>query len=69
MPRRVAERLAGRPVAEREHAPLWPDLEAALHTALDPDVEALSDLVPLLDLSLWPNFAHLATRAPAAAVR
>jgi hypothetical protein len=69
MPRRVAERLAGRPVAEREHAPLWPDLEAALHTALDPDVEALSDLVPLLDLSLWPNFVHLATRAPAAAVR
>ena len=57
MPRRVAERLAGRPVAEREHAPLWPDLEAALHTALDPDVEALRELVPELDVGLWPNFA------------
>jgi len=65
-PRRVAERLAGRPVAEREHAPLWPDLEAALHTALAPDVEALRELAPQLDLSLWPNFAHLATRVPAA---
>ena len=59
---RVAERLAGRPVAEPEPAPLWPDLEAALHTALDPDVEALRALVPELDLSLWPNFAHLAAR-------
>ena len=63
--RRVTERLVGRPVG-RATAPLWPDLEAALHTALDPDVEALRDLVPDLDLSLWPNFAHLA-RARAAA--
>jgi hypothetical protein len=61
--RPVAERLAGRPVAEPEPAPLWPDLEAALHTALDPDVEALHALVPELDLSLWPNFAR--SRVPA----
>jgi len=54
--RRVAERLAGRPVAARPTAPLWPDLEAALHTALEPDVEALHALVPELDLTLWPNF-------------
>ena len=60
--RRVSERVAGRPVAEPEPAPLWPDLEAALHTALDPDVEALRALVPELDLTLWPNFAHLAAR-------
>ena len=60
--RRVAERLAGRPVG-RAAAPLWPDLEAALHTALDPDVAALRELVPELDLSLWPNFAHLADDA------
>jgi hypothetical protein len=58
--RRVAERLAGRPIAERSPAPLWPDLEAALHTALDPDVAALRELVPELDLRLWPNFTHLA---------
>jgi hypothetical protein len=58
--RRVAERLAGRPVDARRTAPLWPDLEAALHTALDPDVEALRALVPDLDLTLWPNFERLA---------
>jgi hypothetical protein len=57
--RRVLERL-GRPVVEQLPAPLWPDLEAALHTAFDPDVEALRELVPELDLSLWPNFGHLA---------
>ena len=67
--RRVTERLVGRPVG-RATVPLWPDLEAALHTALDPDVEALRALVPELDLSLWPNFAHLAgARATAAALR
>jgi hypothetical protein len=58
--RRAAARLARRPVDVRERPPLWPDLEAALHTALDPDVEALRALVPELDLTLWPNFAHLA---------
>ena len=59
--RRVTERLSGRPDV-RDTTPLWPDLEAALHTALDPDVEGLHELVPDLDLSLWPNFAHLAAR-------
>jgi hypothetical protein len=58
LPRRVGERLAGRPLSERAPAPLWPDLEASLHTALDPDVAALARLVPELDLSLWPNFAR-----------
>jgi len=57
--RRLAERLAGRPVRERQPAPLWPDLEGALHTAFDADVEALRELVPDLDLALWPNFARL----------
>jgi hypothetical protein len=55
--RRLVERIARRPVPERAPAPLWPDLERALHTALDPDVEALRQLVPDLDLALWPNFA------------
>lgn len=60
--RRAAERLAGRPLTEPDPTPLWPDLETALHTALDPDVEALRALVPELDVALWPNFAHLAAR-------
>jgi hypothetical protein len=57
-PRRAGERLTGRPVSERAQARLWPDVEAALHTALDPDVAALRKLVPELDVSLWPNFAR-----------
>jgi hypothetical protein len=62
----VIARLPGRPAAERPEEPLWPDIEAALHTALDPDVEALKQLVPQLDLALWPNFTHLGVdvRAP-----
>ena len=51
----------------RPTAPLWPDLEASLHIALDPEVQALQELVPALDLSLWPNFAHLAAPRPVAA--
>jgi hypothetical protein len=59
--RRAAERAAGRPLG-RDEAPLWPDLERSLHTALDPEVERLAAMVPQLDLTLWPNFAHLAAR-------
>ena len=58
VPRRLGERIAGRPMVARAAAPLWPDIEAALHTALDPDVAALQRLVPELDLSLWPSFAR-----------
>ncbi|HEY8584536.1 MAG TPA: sulfotransferase [Capillimicrobium sp.] len=39
---------------------LWEDLRVALRTALDPDVARLPELVPDLDLSLWPNFADVA---------
>jgi hypothetical protein len=53
----LAERVTHRPAIERAQAPLWDDLEAALHTAFDPDVAALRRLVPELDVSLWPNFA------------
>jgi hypothetical protein len=63
---RMTERLTGRPV-KRETASLWPELEAALHTALDPEVERLRELAPELDVSLWPNFEHLSVR-PASAV-
>jgi hypothetical protein len=54
-PRRVSERLTGRPLAEGTE-PLWPDLEESLRTALEPDVAALQRLVPDLDVGLWPNF-------------
>jgi hypothetical protein len=56
VPRRVGERLTGRPAGERAPAPLWPDIEASLRTALEPDVAALQRLVPDLDIGLWPNF-------------
>jgi hypothetical protein len=63
--RRVLARL-GRPV-ERALVELWPDIDASLHTALDPEVEALAATVPEFDMALWPNFAHLAGREPALA--
>jgi sulfotransferase family protein len=56
--RRVLARL-GR-VDDRDAVALWPDVEASLHTALDPEVEALAATVPGFDVTLWPNFAHLA---------
>jgi hypothetical protein len=54
--RQVAERVWGHPEAAPT-TPLWPDLEAALHAALDPQVEQLAATVPEFDVSLWPNFA------------
>jgi hypothetical protein len=44
--RRVMGKLIGERPAARQAGPLWPDLEAALHIALDPDVTALCALVP-----------------------
>lgn len=43
---------------EAQKEPLWPELEAALRHVLEPDVAELRTLVPELDLSLWPHFAH-----------
>jgi len=37
-----------------------PERQALLQHLYQRDVEALRDVVPDLDLSLWPNFAHLA---------
>jgi hypothetical protein len=56
---REVERPRGT-TAEAAKVPLWPDMLATLRAAFDPDVERLRELVPELDLSLWPNFAHLA---------
>ena len=57
--RRAARSVAGTRLGQTP-APLWPDIEASLHTAFDPEVERLKELVPELDLSLWPHFSHLA---------
>ncbi len=46
---------------------LWPELSAPLLKHLEADVRELVELVPELDLSLWPDFAHLAQDATAAA--
>jgi hypothetical protein len=71
---RRARRILGRPAGGLPGAPepvdvdLWPDLEVPMLKELAADVLELSALVPDLDLSLWPQFAHLATgrRAPSA---
>lgn len=39
---------------------LWPDFHEAMRTALEPDIAALPELAPEIDLALWPNFSHLA---------
>ena len=64
-PATASWRGSGRPV-ERPDGQLWPDIEASLHTALDPEVEALAETRAGLDVSLWPNFARPAAAAQAA---
>jgi Sulfotransferase family len=58
----LLRRLRGIPAAPATpaSAPLWPELEGALHASLDREVMELRARVPELDLRLWPNFAHLA---------
>jgi len=65
--RRAAELVVREPLGRAE-LPLWPGLEASLHTALDPEIERLAELVPDLDLTLWPSFAHLAGERRSAAL-
>ena len=40
---------------------LWPDLVAGLKATLEPEVVRLAAMEPEIELSLWRNFAHLAT--------
>jgi len=40
-------------------APLWDDMMAGLRATLEPEVAQLAELAPEIDVSLWPNFAHL----------
>lgn len=39
--------------------PLWPDMRDSLRAELEPEIRALLEFGPHLDLSLWPSFAHL----------
>jgi Sulfotransferase domain len=58
-----APRDAQRPrgtTTQGEKTELWPQLAGAIRTTLEPDVAELAQLVPDVDLALWPNFAHLA---------
>ena len=48
---------------EPEPPPLWPELEDALHAELDGEMAELAEMVPELDLSLWPGFAGAPRRA------
>jgi Sulfotransferase domain len=40
-------------------AALWDDMMDALRATLEPEVAQLAELAPEIDLSLWPEFAHL----------
>ena len=44
--------------------PIWDDLVEALVTDLESDVAELNELVPDLDVKLWPRFAHVASSEP-----
>ena len=63
--RRTSRRMTldaaiGRPPSdEPSGAELWPDIEQALHADLDDEIRQLVELAPSVDLSLWPEFAHL----------
>jgi hypothetical protein len=49
---------------QRRRAELWPDTEVPLTKALAAEVAELRELVPDLDLSLWPELTHLGDRSP-----
>jgi len=42
---------------DRADADLWPDLEVPMIKELEADVRELRELVPDLDVSLWPQFS------------
>ena len=57
------ERPRGRSQAASRQ-PLWDHLAAGLRATYEPEVAALAELVPEIDVSLWPNFAYLAGDGP-----
>lgn len=58
------QRRRGRSQAKRK-TPLWPDLLDGMRAMLEPEVRELAAMEPGIDVSLWPNFAHLAGAARA----
>jgi hypothetical protein len=48
---------------------LWPELLEAVQITLEDEALELARMHPDIDLSLWPNFAHVADRVPHAAAR
>jgi len=59
--RRMLGRAGVTPRAPKLERPeLWPELATPLLKRLEEDVRELVELVPELDVSLWPDFAHLA---------
>jgi hypothetical protein len=57
-----AEQLLSRQVnaARIEKVPIEPERQELIARLYQPEVERLKQLVPELDLALWPSFAHLA---------
>jgi Sulfotransferase domain len=51
------DELRGTTQAATAH-PLWDHLEAGLRATYEPEVAALAEIAPEIDVSLWPNFAH-----------
>jgi hypothetical protein len=56
------ERPRGFSQAKRKNA-LWPDMLEALKATFEPEVRELAAMEPAIDVSLWPNFQHLAQPA------
>ena len=53
-------RTRGTPQSAKKE-PFWDDFKEALTRELEPDVAELREMVPEIDLELWPNFRHLVT--------
>jgi hypothetical protein len=53
------ERRRGTTQAAKKE-PLRPDLMDGLRATMEPEVTRLAAMTPEIDVSLWPNFAHLA---------
>lgn len=64
-PHELSEADLERPrnVTKIEKVPLDPQRREVLISLYEEDVRELPDLVPDLDLSLWPNFRHMAAAA------
>ncbi len=62
--RLLRRRTDGAP--KRPDVELWPDLEVPMLKELESDVRELRELVPDLDVSLWPQFADARARSATA---